>query len=379
MTVPTSRPAAPLALLAEPPDRRRVVITTALGVAAEAVVLLVVWATDSVHTLAGVPSALGITAAIACGLFGGRVSGGIVGIVNAIMFGLLAASSGNDVALAGIPLVALWFAIGFGTGAAADYLRSRLDQAFSELHEAHASAQFVASSLQQSLLPERLPEIPRVDIGTWFRPAGEGTVLGGDFYDVWQVTPETFGATIGDVCGKGPTAAAVTALARHTIRTASMLAQPPAEVLRVVNDAIRRRIGTGQFCTALVIGGRVHPEGYEITVACGGHPPPLLVRADGRVEVVGEPGTLLGIWQAITVSERSAVLRPGDALVLWTDGIPDRRGPRERFGDERVEGLILEHSGEHADTIAEALGTAAQDFAVETPQDDAAVLVLGVR
>ncbi len=379
MTVPSSRRAIPLAMLAEPPDRRRQVMVTVAGIVAEAIVLLVVWQTDSIHNLAGVPSALGITAAIACGLFGGRYSGGIVGVVNAAMFDVLAASSGNDVSAYGLPSILLWFVIGFGTGAAVDYLRGRLDRAFGDLSRANESAQFVASSLQQSLLPERLPEIPRVDIGAWFRPAGEGTVLGGDFYDVWQVTPETFGATIGDVCGKGPTAAAVTALARHTIRTASMLEQPPAEVLQIVNDAIRRRIGTGQFCTALVVRGRVHPEGYEVTVACGGHPPPLLVRADGTGEEVGRPGTLLGIWEQISVSEQVALMRPGDALVLWTDGIPDRRGARQRFGDERLEALVLQHAGESAPEMAATLGTASQDFADEVPQDDSAVLVLGVQ
>jgi Stage II sporulation protein E (SpoIIE) len=259
-------------MLAEAPDRRRIFLTAAAGIGVEAAVVATVWATGSVHHLAGVPSSIGITAAIVCGLLGGRVSGGVVGIVNAVMFLALAASSGNDVSLGGVPTVVLWFAIGFGTGAAADYLRGRLDRAFSELQRANESAEFVASSLQRSLLPERLPEIPGVEIGTWFRPAGDGSIVGGDFFDVWRVTPDRFGAAIGDVCGKGPTAAAVTALARHTMRTASMLDQSPADTLRVVNDAVRRRVSAGQFCTALAVAGQSHPEGFEITVACGGHP-----------------------------------------------------------------------------------------------------------
>jgi serine phosphatase RsbU (regulator of sigma subunit) len=364
-----------LAMLAEAPDRRRVVITSAAGIGVEATVVAVISATGSIHHLAGVPSSIGITAAIVCGLFGGRVSGGVVGVVNAAVFLTLAASSGNNVALGGVPTVVLWFAIGFGTGASADYLRERLDRAFSELRRANESAEFVASSLQQSLLPERLPEIPGVEIGTWFRPAGDGRIVGGDFFDVWRVNPERFG----DVCGKGPTAAAVTALARHTIRTASMLDQSPADTLRVVNDAVRRRTGSGQFCTALAVMGEPHPEGFEITVACGGHSPPIVVRATGAHETVGRPGTLLGIWDEIDVDECRAVLRPGDSLVLWTDGITDRRGVAERFGQQRLEQLIDEHARDRAGQLATTLGRAAQDFADEVPQDDAAVLILGVH
>ena len=366
-------------MLAQAPDRRRVVITTILGIGVEAVVVIVVWLTGSIHTLAGIPSAIGITAAIACGLLAGRVSGGVVGLVNAIVFLVLATSSGNDPALRGVPTVVLWVLIGFVTGAAADYLRERLDAAWGELRQAHESAEFVASSLQRSLLPERLPDIPDVAIGTWFRPAGDGTVVGGDFYDVWHITRDRFGAAIGDVCGKGPTAASVTALARHTMRTASMLGQPPAEILRVVNDAVRRRVGGGQFCTALAVAGQPHPDGYEITVACGGHQPPIVVRADGRHESVGRPGTLLGVWKDIDVGERSAVLRGGDSLILWTDGITDRRGATERFGQERLEALMVTHAGERPSEFADALGRAAQDFADEVPQDDAAVVILGVR
>jgi serine phosphatase RsbU (regulator of sigma subunit) len=366
-------------MLAEAPDRRRIFLTAAAGIGVEAAVVATVWATGSVHHLAGVPSSIGITAAIVCGLLGGRVSGGVVGIVNAVMFLALAASSGNDVSLGGVPTVVLWFAIGFGTGAAADYLRGRLDRAFSELQRANESAEFVASSLQRSLLPERLPEIPGVEIGTWFRPAGDGSIVGGDFFDVWRVTPDRFGAAIGDVCGKGPTAAAVTALARHTMRTASMLDQSPADTLRVVNDAVRRRVSAGQFCTALAVAGQPHPEGFEITVACGGHPPPIVVRASGQHETVGRPGTLLGIWEEIDVGECRTVLRAGDSLVLWTDGITDRRGASDRFGQDRLESLIGEHARDHAAQLADTLGRAAQDFADEVPQDDAAVLILGVH
>jgi serine phosphatase RsbU (regulator of sigma subunit) len=364
-------------MLAEAPDRRRIVVTSAAGIGVESAVVVAVWATGSIHHLAGVPSSIGITAAIVCGLLGGRWSGGVVGIVNAIVFLVLAASSGSDVSLGGVPTVTLWFAIGFGTGAAADYLRARLARAFAELRRAHESAEFVASSLQQSLLPERLPEIPGVEIGTWFRPAGDGSIVGGDFFDVWRVNPERFGAAIGDVCGKGPVAAAVTALARHTTRTASMLDQSPADTLRVVNDAVRRRTSAGQFCTALAVAGQPHPEGVEITVACGGHAPPIVVRASGAYETVGRSGTLLGIWDEIDVGECRVVLHTGDSLVLWTDGITDRRGVADRFGQERLERLIGEHARDRAAELADTLGRAAQDFADEVPQDDAAVLILG--
>ena len=169
-------------------------VCSVLGIGVEAVVVAVVWATGSVHTLAGVPSAIGITAAIVCGLLGGRVSGGFVGVVNAVLLLLLASSGGSDIALLGLPTVALWFVIGFGTGAAADYLRQRLEDAFTDLRRANDAVQQVASALQRSLLPERLPNVPGVAIGAWFRPAGDGTVVGGDFYDVWLTSADRFGA-----------------------------------------------------------------------------------------------------------------------------------------------------------------------------------------
>ena len=99
----------------------------------------------------------------------------------------------------------------------------------------------------------------------------------------------------------------------------------------------------------------------------------------GAHETVGRPGTLLGIWDEIDVDECRAVLRPGDSLVLWTDGITDRRGVAERFGQQRLEQLMDEHAGDRAGQLATTLGRAAQDFADEVPQDDAAVLILGVH
>jgi serine phosphatase RsbU (regulator of sigma subunit) len=366
-------------MLAETPDRRRVVAVSLSGIAVEAVVLAVVWGTGEIHKLPGVTSAIGITVTIVCGLYVGRVAGGVVGVVNAIIFALVVHANGTDVPYLGLPVVLLWGGIGLGTGAAADYLRRRLHESFEALERAHQSAHEVASTLQRSLLPEALPRIPRLEIGTWFRPAGDGTVIGGDFFDVWRVSGDEFGAAIGDVCGKGPSAAAVTALARHTIRTASILQKSPADVLRVCNDAVRRRVGSGRFCTALVINGRPHPDGFEITVACGGHQPPLLIHSSGEYEEVGRPGTLLGIWREIDVSEASAVIRPGESLVLWTDGIPDRRGPGQRFGQARLEAVISASAGGDAAQIADHVGRAARDFAAEAPQDDAAVLVLGVQ
>ena len=108
--------------------------------------------------------------------------------------------------------------------------------------------------------------------------------------------------------------------------------------------------------------GRPHPDGYEITVACGGHHPPIVVRADGDRESVGRPGTLLGIWEQIDVDESRAVLRPGDSLVLWTDGITDRRGVDERFGHRRLERLLTDHAGERPDRLAGVVGRASQDL-----------------
>jgi serine phosphatase RsbU (regulator of sigma subunit)/PAS domain-containing protein len=263
------------------------------------------------------------------------------------------------------------FAEDFATHAALAVANARL----------YAEQQEIALTLQRSLLPLRLPDIPDVEMVTRYRPAGEHNMVGGDFYDLWEIGQGSFGVAIGDVCGKGAAAAALTALARHTVRTAS-LALPdhrPADVLRALNDAVRKRAGSGQFCTVAHAYATPIAEGFDLTIASGGHPLPFIIRADGSVEQPGRPGTLLGIFPDIQVHEHRVSLRRGDQIVLWTDGLSDRRGDGELYGEERLRDLLVANAGRTPDEIADVIERAVLGFSTTDPQDDIAIVVARIR
>jgi PAS domain S-box-containing protein len=237
----------------------------------------------------------------------------------------------------------------------------------------------ITRTLQRSLLPVRLPDIPGIRVTTSYQPAGEANEVGGDFYDLWEIPGIGFGVAIGDVCGKGAAAAAVTSLTRHTVRTAAMHEPTPSRVLRVLNDAIRRRVHDRRFSTVAYAYGRATLDGgWNLTVSLGGHPHPLLVRADGTVESLGETGTLLGIFDTVRVSDRTYHLMPGDAVVFWTDGVSERRNGAALFGEERLEQVLRENGGQSPDHIIGAIEQALDAFAPGPPQDDVALLVLQV-
>src|SRR5205085_8654304 len=138
--------------------------------------------------------------------------------------------------------------------------------------------------LQESLRPRELPDLPQLDSATYFRPAGKGLRVGGDFYDLFQARDGRWGLAVGDVVGKGPRAAALTALVRYTLRAASIRETLPSRVLASLNDAVRRHHGTGAVCTALYATLDVNGSTPTMTVSSGGHPLPLILHTDGSVE-----------------------------------------------------------------------------------------------
>ncbi|HEY3764702.1 MAG TPA: PP2C family protein-serine/threonine phosphatase, partial [Gaiellales bacterium] len=246
----------------------------------------------------------------------------------------------------------------------------------------YAEQEEIARTLQRSLLPLRLPDLPGVEFAPRYRAAGKRNMVGGDFYDLWAIGEEgRFGIAIGDVCGKGAAAAALTALARHTVRTASLTIPDhrPAEVLRALNDAVIRRAGNGQFCTVAHAYATPIDGGFVVTLASGGHPLPFIIRADGSVEQPGRPGTLLGILPEIRVFEHRTVLRPGDTIVMWTDGVSDRRGDGELFGEDRLRAVLVANAGRSPDEIADAIEAAVVGFSESDPQDDIAIVVARIR
>jgi PAS domain S-box-containing protein len=234
----------------------------------------------------------------------------------------------------------------------------------------------VARTLQESLLPERLPEIAGLDLAARFRPAGDGTEIGGDFYDAFP-TDDGLTIVIGDVTGKGAGAASLTALSRHTLRTAGMYEQTPSGMLRVLNDALlQQRSARGKYCTVAL--ARLAADGRAL-VACAGHPLPLVLRADGSVEQAGRPGTLLGWVDDPRVHDVELRLAPGDALVLYTDGLNEARTADGLLGDERLAAILRGCAGMSAGAIAARLEHAAFELQRGRPRDDIAIAVARVR
>jgi serine phosphatase RsbU (regulator of sigma subunit)/PAS domain-containing protein len=237
----------------------------------------------------------------------------------------------------------------------------------------------IARTLQSSLLPPLLPEIAGVETAALYRPAGEGTDVGGDFYDLFSVGEDEWIAVIGDVCGKGAEAAAVTALARYTIRTAAVRRRSPAAILRWLNDAMLRQEVDGRFCTIACVHLDTSRPELAITVSCGGHPPALLRRADGEVRDVGATGTLLGLLPDPELEDERSVLAPGDALVLYTDGITDARAPERVIEPQQLHDALHAIPAGSAQRIVEQLAALAVGKEGTPPRDDIALLALRAR
>ncbi len=235
----------------------------------------------------------------------------------------------------------------------------------------------IARTLQDSLLPREMPEIEGLEVGARFLAGGEGTTVGGDLYDLFPVEDE-WALVVGDVCGKGAEAAALTGMVRYTLRAESVHHSSPCDVLRLLNDAILRQLGDGRFCT--VLHGRVTVGGgrARLVLASAGHPPPLVLRAGGRVETVPAGGPLLGVVPAVVHPDVIVTLGPGDALVCFTDGVTEGRGPDGMFGDERLAELLRASAGLDAGAIVDRIVDVAVEFQGGRSQDDLAVLALRV-
>jgi serine phosphatase RsbU (regulator of sigma subunit) len=237
----------------------------------------------------------------------------------------------------------------------------------------------VARTLQRSLLPPELPVIPGFDVAARYRAAGEGMEVGGDFYDLFEGESRDWAVVIGDVCGKGADAAAVTGLARYTIRTAAMREEQPSGVLRTLNDAMIRQYSQGTFCT--VAYARLTDAGENrgrVVLACGGHPLPYLVTADGEVELVGSPGTLLGIFPDPELVDTPIAMAAGDSLVLYTDGLVEYYDQNVAIGERRLTELLRESASLRAEGIANRIELSLQDTEGGRARDDIAFVVLQV-
>jgi PAS domain S-box-containing protein len=234
----------------------------------------------------------------------------------------------------------------------------------------------ISRTLQASLLPPHLPEIPGVDLAARYHAAGEGYEVGGDFYDVFKTTRNEWAVVLGDVCGKGADAAATTALTRHTLRAASVQTRKPIRILAMLNDAILR--ADQPFCTLVYARVQEVNAHARLTVICGGHPLPLVIRADGSIDTVGRPGTLLGCFPEPALHEEVFELHPGDAVVLYTDGVTEARSGANVMGEAGLRAALARSAGGTAGEIADAIERAALDFQNGDARDDIAIVVLRV-
>jgi serine phosphatase RsbU (regulator of sigma subunit) len=236
----------------------------------------------------------------------------------------------------------------------------------------------IAQTLQRSLRPGALPHISGLSAAGRIRPAGEGVELGGDFYDLYEAGGGAYAALIGDVQGKGPDAAAVTALARHTLRAGATYEASPSGVLALLHKALREQRSDGRFCTVAHAHLRLVDGHMLVDLACGGHPLPLVIHPDGLVEPVGRLGTLLGTDIEPQLFDVRVELHPGDVLLLYTDGVTEvRRRRREVFGHAELTALLGGCGGLPPNAIADRVEAAVLAASEGRLRDDMAILALG--
>ncbi len=235
---------------------------------------------------------------------------------------------------------------------------------------ARVQSEQTASALRLSLLPGALPAVPRCDVAARFLPATAGEVVGGDFYDVFAVGDGHWAVVVGDVCGKGPRAAALTAMARWTLRSLAGTPISPAEALRFLNRSMLNLELDGRFITVAYLLITLTEHGARAQLACAGHPPGILVPATGEPVPLPAHGALLGVWPDIAVHAHQVDLAPGDSIVLYTDGVSDPGpGPQQL----PLQALRGQPPGADADALAGALERYARRGAADQ-RDDIAII-----
>ena len=239
--------------------------------------------------------------------------------------------------------------------------------------ESEARARALVLTLQQTLMPPSLPQIPGLALDAVYRPAGSGEEVGGDFYDVFEVSADDWVVALGDVRGKGVDAAAVTALVRHTIRAVSVRTSSPAEVLQVLDDVLQHHPAQ-RFCTVALLRLRRAATGWDASISLGGHPQPLLLRPGAAAAGVGEIGSLVGALPQPEFAESTVPLQPGDTVLLFTDGVTEARNGRELYGDQRLRAVAEQNIG--ATRLTEVLLDDVLTFQAGPPRDDVAMLTV---
>ena len=235
----------------------------------------------------------------------------------------------------------------------------------------------IADALQSSLLPRELPRIPGVEIAAAYVGATEGLEIGGDFYDVYR-TPGGWGVAIGDVCGKGEEAAAVTAAARHAIRVLAHWTADPSEVLDQANEVMLAEEFGDRFVTAKNAHLRWHDGRLHVVLGSAGHPGPVLVRPDGRTTIMTPGGLPLGLFPTVQAGREEIDLDPGDVLFFFTDGVTEARSPELTYFEDRLTDELAGLAGQAPRDIVAGLQSLVVEFCRNELRDDMTMLVLRV-
>jgi len=229
-----------------------------------------------------------------------------------------------------------------------------------------------AETMQRSLLPRELPAVNGLDVGSVYESAARVDV-GGDVYDFLELTDGRLAVVLGDVTGHGIEATADMAMAKFVFRSLAREHSDPGEFLSRANDVVVDEIALGKFITMAYL---TIDDAGNVLCASAGHPPPRLLDADGRVRALECGGLALGIASPQEYEQVTAVLQPGAAVVLYTDGVIESRRGRDLFGEERLDNVLAQSVGLPAQEMANAVLAACRGFAGGDLPDDCAIVVL---
>ncbi len=240
----------------------------------------------------------------------------------------------------------------------------------------------LAQTLEESLLPPpRLPDIPGLQVAARYAAGGTGAEVLADFCDVFPSVGGTWGMVVGDVCGKGSVAAKGTPLARYTLRAVARRQTRPSLILAHLNQMLMDwPTDDPRFLTAIYAAVRPVRGGARVRISSAGHPLALVRGANGHVHDFGRPGALLGVLARPELHDSQRLLRPGDSLIMFSDGVTEARGgpARDLYGDERLRSLVAQLGDLTAAAMADAIQFATLTFSGGRLSDDTVVLVMKV-
>lgn len=242
--------------------------------------------------------------------------------------------------------------------------------------EARAEVERLGEALQRSSRPPTFPDIPGLEIAAYYRPSNAGLGICGDFYDVFETRPGTWAVAIGDVCGKGVDAAVMMSSVRHRVQALASAGLRPSDLLGRLNSSLLREATDLTFCTICYIEVRPTDPRAHLRISCGGHPLPLLRRADGSVCAAGKPGTLIGAIADASQTDTFEELDAGDMLLLFTDGVIERRTISSHEAEDLLRGALANcPSDGSAEEVLQIISERLPE-PLEGLLDDAAMLLL---